>query len=153
MVRVLAEFDDPGAAFDAVQGMAASSYNVDDLELRAVCADGTSPDIPVREESYVVLGFFGGGVLGILGGIVVSLTALPNTGTPASTVAVGIGLGAAVGAAMGIGWWRVRIAKQQVPADATGFVLVVTVPEGRVPATRADLERLGGREAAPRLID
>lgn len=151
MIRILAEFDDAVTAFAAIQGLAASSYNVDDLRLHATQPDGTHVNIPVRERSMVSTGFFGGGVLGAIGGVGVAMTTVAP-GSLFSTVAVGAGLGAAIGAAMGIGWWNVQIAKQVVPDDTAGFVVVVQVPEGRAPATRATLERLGGREAAPRLL-
>lgn len=152
VIRVLAEFDDQLAAFAAIQSLAASSYNVDDLKLNAVRADGTTVDLPVRERSWVVPGFLLGGLIGVVGGAVVGLTALPGAGTLGSTVAVGSGVGAAVGAAMGIGWWHIAISKRAIPADASAFVVVVTVPEGRAEETRADLARLGGREGTPRLL-
>ena len=151
MVRVLAQFDDIKAAMAAVQALVAASFGVDDLALRALRPDGTSPNVPILERNHVFLGFVAGAIVGGIGGTVIGVTSDVNM-TIGSAIAVAGGVGAALGAAIGIGSWTVRIDRSHVPHDATGFVAVVVVPEGRSEAAREVLMRVGGRDASPRLI-
>lgn len=151
MVRVLAQFDDHRSASAAVQALVAASFDPADIQLRALRPDGSSPRLPVQVQNHIVHGFFLGGLIAVPFGVGVGLTT--TEGTVASFVAVAAGLGAAAGAAMGIGSWGVTTSRRAVPADAEGFVTVVTVPEGRAASAREVLRRLGGQDATTRLID
>ncbi|MBX2797755.1 MAG: hypothetical protein KTR31_08810 [Myxococcales bacterium] len=148
MRRVIAQFQGQDSAIAAVHGMVARSYSVDDLSLRALRPSGDAVDVPIGVQSHLFHGLVIGGLLAVPIGTAIGWTTV--SADMALTFGVlSSGAGAAVGGAIGLGSWAVHISKRAIPADASSFVVVATVPEGRAEAAATLLEHLGGVDAAP----
>lgn len=148
MDRTLAEFPDGKMASSAVEQLVAKSFAIEDLELHAVAADGSTTSIPIRHQSQALNGFLLGGLFALPIGIAMVLS-LGITASP-SLGLLAVGLGCTVGATLGIGWWNVRVDRTQMPGDASRYVIVVRGPEARAVLAQSVMQEAGGSDATPR---